>query len=155
MIRNAVYLLVLLFFAVSISIFLSVIFNFSDGIAEKMFEAMPSVSLGSVIGSYYQIKEMIILGIYVLLSVLVFLTLMSSLIYPVSLSSYLISAIGGLISTPIVIYIASEFWNRYALLPISTQDFAVVFAGNFGTIMFLNLVFGLVSFAFVRRRSVE
>ncbi|MEO0132721.1 MAG: hypothetical protein ABIK73_07325 [candidate division WOR-3 bacterium] len=150
-VRNAVFLLMLFFVAFGLSLFLSVLFKVGDELALKIIEQHGDPINTSLYGLYNNMKDTITTGIYVFLSLMIFITLISSMIHQTSVVGYILSGVGSLIITPIVIFIASEFWNRYIYFGIPMHNFVSVFASNFSVILILNLVFGLISFVFVKK----
>lgn len=126
-----------------------------DRIYAATNQASPSAINDRVYLDYLAFKSMSITAFYVIASVIVFFTLISSLFDNQTFGGYLLSTLGGLVATPIIIYVVSTFWSTYSLMGVVTfNEISLTFINSFSTIMFVNLVAGLLSFIFMRKPGV-
>ena len=104
-----------------------------------------------VLQDYLNMKSFIYTSFYVLISLLVALSWITSFVDRSNMFGYIANAVGILIITPICIFIAASIWQNVAVLGISTAELNLAFITNWSTIMIVNLIFGLLSFLFVNK----
>lgn len=103
-------------------------------------------------GIWLTLKNLLAQGVFVIISLLTFLNFVSSFVSRTTIGSYFLSAIAGLFITPLVLYFVSLVWDYYKVFGIGLEYLNMVFINNIGNILLMNLVFGLLSFVFVRRQ---
>lgn len=150
-VRNAVWLFLLFAFVFGFGILWYIVSPIMTSTYNVSNSVAPSQTLDLSYINYLAQKTLIINGFYLVASVLVFFTLVSSVFDAQSFQGWGISAIGGLVITPIVIYVITTFWNTYATFGISFSEISNVFVENFAGIMFLNLIAGILSFIFIKK----
>lgn len=151
-VRNTVWLGLLFAFIFAFGFLWYVVPQIEDKIYAATNAATPSATNDRVYLDYLAMKAMLITGFYVIASLLVFFTLVSSMFDSQTFGGYLLSVFGGLIATPIVIYIVSTFWSTYNLAGLVTfNEISLTFINSFSTIMLANLIAGLLSFVFMRK----
>lgn len=151
--RNAVAMVVLFVFVFAFAFLWYFIPQLMDGIYSATNTAAPSENLDTSYLNYLTFKAVIIQGFYVLVSILVFFTFLSSIFNTQSLQGYLFSVFAGLIITPIGIYAVSTFWNTFSLMGITFSEISMTFINSFATIMLINFIAGLLAFLFIRRSA--
>jgi len=155
MARNAAWLAVLFVFVFAFGMMWYIIPPILEGFYTATNSAQPSSALDTTFINYVSFKTLIIQGFYVLASMLVFFTLISSIFDSSSFQGYLLGAIAGLVVTPTVIYVISTFWNTFIAFGITFSEVSTVFVESFGTIMLINFLAGLLSFVFMRRTNPQ
>lgn len=150
-VRNAVALAMLFAFVFAFGFLWYVLPQVIDKFYTATNTAQQSPSLDTTYLNYLSFKTLIIQGFYVLASLIVFFTFVSSIFDQQSLQGYMLSAIAGLIITPTVIYVITSFWNTFAITGISFGEISMVFITSFSQIMLVNFIAGLAAFIFIRR----
>ena len=153
-VRNAIWLGMLFIFVFIFGFMWYIMPQMYDRIYAATNAAAPSETLDTTYINLVSFKSLIIQGFYILASILVFFTLLSSIVEAQSVWGYLISAFAGLVVTPSIIYIITTFWNTYAVIGITFDEISMVFVNSFGTIMLINFLAGLMAFIFMKRGSV-
>jgi hypothetical protein len=150
--RNTAYLMILFFLIFALGLTFYVITPFASKVYEVTNKAAPSELGDKVYATWLSLKLLVIESFYVLASIFIFTTFLSSVIERQTIMDYIIGTFGGLIITPIAIYIIATFWNTYVMsgVPVFT-DISMTFVNNFTLIFVLNFIFGLLSFIFIVR----
>jgi len=151
LISNAIFLATLTFFILVLGVIFLVVTPFMSTTYNAINSAAPNQLTDTTYLDYLSFKSFLIAGFYVLVSFLTFLSLISSFYQRTSFIGYVVGAVGGLIATPVVIYIVATFWNTFNLFGISSVDIQQTFITSFPLILFVNLLFGLASFIFIQK----
>lgn len=150
-VRNAIWLTMLFAFIFGFGLLWYILPQIASRTYTATNAAAPSVLNDKMYLGYFSMKSLLIQGFYVLASLLVFFTLVSSIFDAQSLQGYLFSAFAGLIATPLLIYIVSLFWNTFTVLGVQFSEINMAFINSFSTIMLINFLAGLLAFIFIRR----
>lgn len=153
-VRNAVFLAALFALVFGFGLMWYILPQLTERIYNAANAANPSQPLDKAYLNYLSTKALLIQGFYVLTSMLVLFTLVSSVFDPQTFQGYLFSAIGGLIVTPLIIYIVATYWATFSLVGITFSEISTTFISSFSTIMLVNLFAGLASFIMIRKGRV-
>jgi len=150
-VRNAAWLAMLFAFIFAFGFLFYIVPQITEKIYYATNTAQPSENLDKHFLSWLTFKAVIIQGFYVLCSIMVFFTFISSIFNSMSLRDYLYSSIAGLLVTPVVIFVIASFWNTFILMGITFDEISTTFISSFSQIMLVNFICGLLAFVFMRK----
>jgi hypothetical protein len=105
--------------------------------------------------NYQAARSFIITSFYILTSLVIMLSWVTSFVDRNNLFSYLINVIGSLILTPLLIYFVATWWADFSVLSLDLSVIRDDFITNWGVVMTVNFFFGLISFLFVRKGATQ
>lgn len=152
-IRNLLGLLYLFFFIITLGLLYYVATPILNGAHDAVQATLPNPGSDTIYLNSLSVKSIMIQGFYVVVSLIIFFSLISSIIEQGTLMDYLINAFGSLILTPLAIYFIATFWNTFSSVGYIFPDIQMVFINNYTTILALNLFCGLMSFIFMKKAT--
>lgn len=155
---NSTYILILVFFSLMFVMMLNIGDRLMDktlNITNNNLNITNSTIINSAEESFETTKNYLRQGCDFLLSLVTVSLLMSSFTTRHDVMSYLLSFVGAVIISSLLIYIASYFYDayieKYSALGLNLEYLPGWFIDNVNYLFGLNILAGLISFIFIKR----
>ena len=152
--NNAVFILIVLFFLMSLVIVYTIGNRMNTVVQTAIKGASPQAVNQPYTQKYSELKNFFLVNVQFLLYIIVLLVAYTSFINSSDIRTYFMGALAGTIVTVIVLQVGQLIWNQFSTYNtlLDFSDFAagnLWFVSNFQTILIINLLASFASFVFI------